>query len=59
MHALEELEVVKPFPLWEIWGVSVTLPLFMGAGLSLPVEKAVGSVVENVAAIIFGERSLG
>ncbi len=49
MRTLEVLRVVDPFPPWELWGVTVALPLTLGEGLSPPVAAAVARLADRVS----------
>ena len=48
MHMLEPLGLVNPFPEWEIWGIAVEPPFFLGNGLSQPVAQAVDRLVSEL-----------
>jgi len=55
MRYLEEIEVAKPFPQWEIQGITILPPEEIGEGLSPEVDKAVetlcGKLLEIISAI--------
>jgi hydrogenase maturation protease len=48
MRMLEPLDLVDPFPTWEVWGIAVEPPFILGAGLSKPVALGVDRLVEEL-----------
>jgi hydrogenase maturation protease len=54
MARLSTLGLREPFPGWEIRGVTIDPPVFLGEGLSPEVEAALSSLVEDLAAEILG-----
>jgi len=46
MRSLETIRMADPFPAWELWGITVSLPLTLGEGLSRPVHAAVRQLAD-------------
>ncbi len=40
MAALKKLEMVRPFPEWEVWGITIETPDELGEGLSPVIAEA-------------------
>jgi Ni,Fe-hydrogenase maturation factor len=53
MRSLEVLGVAKPFPSWEVWGITILPPSELREGLSPEVEKAVDRLCEKLASDFF------
>lgn len=52
MTVLAALEVVAPFPLWEVRGITIAPPRELTEGLSAPVAAAVAALVEELASLL-------
>jgi len=52
MLGLAQLQMVDPFPPWEVWGVTIAPPTELRIGLSPAVEIAVKALVERLNARI-------
>ncbi|MBD3344709.1 MAG: hydrogenase maturation protease [Chitinivibrionales bacterium] len=48
METLRKLDIVSPFPEWEIWGVTIEIPEYLGEGLSPVIDSAVDELVERL-----------
>ncbi|MEW6368154.1 MAG: hydrogenase maturation protease [Acidobacteriota bacterium] len=59
MHRLQATRIAEPFPPWETFGITVTLPLTWGKGLSEPVARSVAELVERLDALIVESTSSG
>lgn len=58
MATLKKLEMVDPFPPWQVWGITIETPEELGEGLSPEVAEAADElearVVEYVEALLAG-----
>ena len=52
MHCLEKVEITRPFPQWEIQGITILPPEEIGEGLSPEVDKAVETLCDKLLEII-------
>jgi hydrogenase maturation protease len=52
MAALARLEVVEPFPDWQIWGITIDRPDELGEGLSPPVSAAAEKLEARIVAYV-------
>jgi hydrogenase maturation protease len=56
MGALKNLEMADPFPLWQVWGITIETPEELGEGLSPEIAAAADElerrVVEYVEALL-------
>lgn len=57
MRMLKNLDLVEPFPAWEIRGIAVETPLLLGKGLSTPVSRAVGEIITELFERVIGGKS--
>jgi hydrogenase maturation protease len=48
MHTLKALDMVQPFPEWEIWGTTISLPDELRCGLSATVRSAALAMAEDL-----------
>ncbi|MFO7951083.1 MAG: hydrogenase maturation protease [Candidatus Fermentibacteraceae bacterium] len=55
MESLSRLRE-DPMPAWEIWGITIDPPEFLGQGLSPPVRRAAETAVEELCSLISGGR---
>lgn len=55
MQSLQALELVSPFPEWQVWGITIDPPEELGEGLSPPVAAAADElerrIVDHVEAL--------
>lgn len=54
MHSLEAIQVVDPFPAWEILGVTILPPTELRNGLSPDVDRAAGQLYRRLSTVIRG-----
>lgn len=59
MTALAALDLVDPFPSWEVWGIAIDPPRDVKEGLSPPVARAVAALAEELAALLARHRREG
>jgi hypothetical protein len=52
MQRLQALEIVDPFPIWSLWGITIRLPRGLGVGLSEPVERSAQDLCERLGALV-------
>ncbi len=52
MTALAALEVVAPFPGWEVWGITISPPHELVEELSPPVARAVAELAQELARLL-------
>ena len=56
MSALKSLEMVSPFPEWEVWGITIETPDELGEGLSPVIAEAADElerrIVEHVETVL-------
>jgi hydrogenase maturation protease len=52
MAALANLDLISPFPHWEIWGISIDPPREVRRGLSPPVAEAVETLAASLSRLI-------
>ncbi len=57
MARLEPLGLVKVFPTWEIWGIAIDPPAFLGEGLSPEVAEAADRLAKSLASEILARPS--
>ncbi|MEP0774380.1 MAG: hydrogenase maturation protease [Acidobacteriota bacterium] len=55
MTALAALEVVAPFPPWEVWGITISPPQELAEELSPPVGAAVTELVAELARLLMAD----
>lgn len=55
MTALAVLEVVAPFPPWEVWGITISPPQELAEELSPPVAAAVEELVAELAGLLMAD----
>lgn len=48
MAAFAALELVHPFPPWEVWGIAIAPPRELGEGLTPPVAAAVAALAAEL-----------
>ncbi len=48
MQTLQALDLVEPFPEWEIWGITIAPPDELRHGLSEPVRRAALALAEDL-----------
>mgnify|MGYP000116292189 CR=1 FL=1 len=56
MRALAALDLVHPFPQWEVWGIAIEPPRELKEELSPPVAQAVAELAEELAARLAPHR---
>ncbi len=58
MAALRKLEIVDPFPAWQVWGITIERPEELGEGLSPEIAVAANAlerrIVEHVEELLVG-----
>jgi len=52
MAALKELEVVEPFPMWEVWGIVIATPESLGEGLTPAVRTSAETTLTRLENLI-------
>ncbi len=54
MTALAALDLVDPFPRWEVWGIAIDPPQELKEELSPPVARAVAALADELARLLGG-----
>jgi hypothetical protein len=52
MQMLKNLDLIHPFPAWQLWGVTVTPPFTLGEGLSRAVAAGLDAAVAELGDMI-------
>ncbi len=59
MSALAALDLVDPFPLWEVWGICIEMPRELAERLSPAVARAVEALADELAALLARHHCAG